>query len=162
DWIAQPGFLMRSRPRFHVFSEGTMLRSISVFSASTVLMLSACGPSGEDKAFSTDRSDAPLTKGEPGEGSRDAVRKIGGEAGGAGDNGEVAATRAGETMSTDAPPVVLNGAWISPSCGPRNYARSISFDAAGHFTAQDLISPCPRDVVCVWSGIIYHRGDYVV
>lgn len=56
----------------------------------------------------------------------------------------------------------LIGSWISPSCGNRTYARSIQFNADSSFVARDLVSPCPPDVVCVWSGIAYTRGMFAV
>ncbi|MFO0758491.1 MAG: hypothetical protein U0359_18505 [Byssovorax sp.] len=56
----------------------------------------------------------------------------------------------------------LAGEWTSPSCGDRKYARSFSFDDAGGFSAQDLVSPCPKGVTCVWSGIVVRKGTYAV
>ena len=56
----------------------------------------------------------------------------------------------------------LIGTWSSPSCGDRTYARTIQFDTSDNFHAQDLVSPCPPDVVCIWSGIVYTEGRYQV
>jgi hypothetical protein len=56
----------------------------------------------------------------------------------------------------------LVGSWSSPSCGARRYPRSLQFNGDSTFAARDLVSPCPPDVVCVWSGIVHTRGTYVV
>ncbi len=56
-------------------------------------------------------------------------------------------------------PVV--GGWSSPSCGDRKYTRTIRFDDKGGFAAQDLVSPCPPDAKCIWSGIVDRKGSYV-
>lgn len=76
---------------------------------------------------------------------------------------------AGTDTSTDDTRAALEGAeegligtWVSPSCGDRTYARRIQFDAGHSFRAQDLVSPCPEDVVCVWSGIVHTNGTYAV
>jgi hypothetical protein len=57
---------------------------------------------------------------------------------------------------------VIIGAWSSPSCGDRTYPREITFDEAGGFHAADLVSPCPPNVACVWSGIVHYSGKYSV
>lgn len=54
------------------------------------------------------------------------------------------------------------GAWVSPSCGDRAYPRHIELVSDGTFHADDLISPCPPKVVCVWSGIVHRKGTYTV
>jgi hypothetical protein len=56
----------------------------------------------------------------------------------------------------------LIGSWVSPSCGDRTYARRIRFELNSSFAAQDLVSPCPPDVVCIWSGIVYTDGRYLI
>jgi hypothetical protein len=56
----------------------------------------------------------------------------------------------------------LVGSWISPSCGTREYPRSIQFKDDSTFAAEDLVSPCPPDVTCFWGGIVYTRGTYAV
>ena len=61
-----------------------------------------------------------------------------------------------------AAPENLVGTWSSPSCGKRTYARKIQFDLGGSFTGMDLVSPCPPDVVCFWSGIVHRKGTYIV
>ncbi|HTJ81103.1 MAG TPA: hypothetical protein VL400_05245, partial [Polyangiaceae bacterium] len=46
-----------------------------------------------------------------------------------------------------------------PSCGSkRTYAREITFADGGTWTARDLVSPCPKDAKCVWSGIVERKG----
>jgi hypothetical protein len=54
----------------------------------------------------------------------------------------------------------LLGTWESASCGARAYARNLTFADATTFTAQDLVSPCPKGTTCVWSGIITRSGTY--
>jgi hypothetical protein len=61
-----------------------------------------------------------------------------------------------------AAPENLVGTWSSPSCGKRTYARKIQFGLGGNFTGMDLVSPCPPDVVCFWSGIVHRKGTYSV
>jgi hypothetical protein len=68
--------------------------------------------------------------------------------------------------TTTAPPPTgggdLVGTWRSPSCGTRKYERRITFVADGAFTAEDLVSPCPPKVACVWSGIVNRKGRYAL
>lgn len=52
-------------------------------------------------------------------------------------------------------------AWSSPACDERPYERQIRFDD-GRFAAKDLVSPCPPDKVCVWSGIIDRTGTWTL
>jgi hypothetical protein len=58
----------------------------------------------------------------------------------------------------------LAGTWESASCGARAYPRKITFSegaaAAATFSAEDLVSPCPKGTTCVWSGIIVRSGTY--
>lgn len=63
-----------------------------------------------------------------------------------------------------APPAQANvtGAWVSPACGARTYPRKIQFDGKGGFESQDLVSPCPPKVTCIWSGIVLNKGTYAV
>lgn len=68
-----------------------------------------------------------------------------------------------EPTGTDASPAVsVVGTWASASCGDRTYPRHIDFAAGGTFSATDLVSPCPPQVVCVWSGIVHRTGRYSV
>ena len=54
----------------------------------------------------------------------------------------------------------LVGEWKSPPCGARKYERRITLAKDGSFTAQDLVSPCPKGVACVWSGIVDTKGTW--
>jgi hypothetical protein len=65
---------------------------------------------------------------------------------------------AGANTSTAAAPLV--GRWSSPSCGKRTYPRLVAFAPTGTFMAEDRVSPCPPGTVCVWAGIVFHRGRY--
>ncbi|MEJ7732238.1 MAG: hypothetical protein WKG00_23905 [Polyangiaceae bacterium] len=38
--------------------------------------------------------------------------------------------------------------------------RTITLAANGSFTAEDRISPCPKGVACVWSGIVAWKGTW--
>ncbi len=61
-----------------------------------------------------------------------------------------------------APLPSVAGTWTSPSCGARTYERRLSLDPAGTFTAEDRVSPCPPNVACVWSGIVFTKGTYTL
>ena len=52
------------------------------------------------------------------------------------------------------------GRWISPSCGARKYERRFTFADDGTFEALDLVSPCPKGMACVWSGIVTSKGTW--
>jgi hypothetical protein len=54
------------------------------------------------------------------------------------------------------------GDWVSASCGQRTYAREISLGKDGSFSARDLVSPCPPDKQCVWSGIVDRSGKWAM
>lgn len=54
------------------------------------------------------------------------------------------------------------GTWSSPKCEKRTYERIVSFDEKGGFVAEDRVSPCPKDVRCVWSGIAISKGTFNV
>jgi hypothetical protein len=70
------------------------------------------------------------------------------------------ATPTASSSATPAAPAALIGTWVSPSCGERKYARRITFDDKNGFTASDLVSPCPKGVTCIWSGIVERRGTW--
>ena len=72
----------------------------------------------------------------------------------------VPATAAAPTTIPTAGAGSLVGTWESASCGARAYARNLTFADATTFTAQDLVSPCPKGATCVWSGIIARSGTY--
>lgn len=61
---------------------------------------------------------------------------------------------------TSDPGANLAGTWQSPSCGARKYARELTLGSDGTFSARDLVSPCPKDASCVWSGIVERKGTY--
>ena len=63
---------------------------------------------------------------------------------------------------TTTPDGSITGAWRSPSCGDRTYPREIQFAADGTFQSADLVSPCPPNVACVWSGIVNRKGTFTV
>jgi len=69
-------------------------------------------------------------------------------------------TDSGTAAATSAPPAGdgLAGAWTSPSCSKRTYPREITFDSNGIWSARDLVSPCPPNAKCVWSGIVDRSG----
>jgi hypothetical protein len=54
------------------------------------------------------------------------------------------------------------GKWSSPSCRDRTYVRELELAADGTFRSDDLVSPCPKGAVCVWSGIVHREGTYAV
>lgn len=56
----------------------------------------------------------------------------------------------------------VSGAWVSPSCGARTYTRRIDLAIDETFQSTDLVSPCPPNVVCVWSGVVNRKGTFVV
>jgi hypothetical protein len=64
------------------------------------------------------------------------------------------------TTTTPETPADVVGEWKSAPCGARKYERRITLAKDGSFTAQDLVSPCPKGVVCVWSGIIDTKGTW--
>lgn len=69
-------------------------------------------------------------------------------------------TAAPTSSSSGASAASVAGDYTSPSCGKRTYPRELSLGADGHFTASDLVSPCPPKAVCVWSGIVVRQGTY--
>lgn len=78
-----------------------------------------------------------------------------------------AAAGDGTVMTTQSPGAgnpdgSLVGKWMSASCGERTYARLLDLAADGTFDCADMVSPCPPEVICVWSGIVHRRGTYTV
>lgn len=77
---------------------------------------------------------------------------------------QVPATSA-PTTEPSAPPSDASapvGTWVSASCGQRTYPREITLAKDGSFTAADLVSPCPPDKKCVWSGIVDRSGTWAM
>jgi hypothetical protein len=54
------------------------------------------------------------------------------------------------------------GSWTSPSCGGRTFERRLVLKQDKTFSAQDLVSPCPPKVQCVWAGIVFWSGTWAV
>lgn len=73
-------------------------------------------------------------------------------------------TGAAPTLSPSAKPPApadkLEGTWRSDACGARKYRRVLKLEAGGAFEATDLVSPCPPQVACVWSGIVDRKGKW--
>lgn len=82
--------------------------------------------------------------------------------GGEGPDSNTDESKSSSDGALHAAPENLVGTWSSPSCEKRTYARKIQFDLAGSFTGMDLVSPCPPDVFCFWSGIVHRKGTYTV
>lgn len=65
------------------------------------------------------------------------------------------------STTSPAPGGTLTGTWSSAECGDkRKYPRKITFYPDGKFDAADLVSPCPPDARCVWSGIVNRSGTH--
>jgi hypothetical protein len=58
------------------------------------------------------------------------------------------------------PPTSIVGTWASATCGERSYARELVFVEGGSYVRLDLVSPCPPDSLCVWSGIVHFTGGW--
>jgi hypothetical protein len=52
------------------------------------------------------------------------------------------------------------GKYTSPSCDERKYPRELDLGADGQFTSRDLVSPCPPDRECYWSGVVQRKGTF--
>jgi len=52
------------------------------------------------------------------------------------------------------------GSWTSSGCGERTYVREITLAVDGTFVGRELVSPCPPDAHCVWSGIVDTSGTW--
>ncbi len=72
----------------------------------------------------------------------------------------VSAAPSASASAAPSAPVTLVGDWVSPSCGERKYPRHITFDDKTGFSASDLVSPCPKGVTCIWSGIVTRKGTW--
>ncbi len=59
-----------------------------------------------------------------------------------------------------APMIEYPAMYSSKACHARKYRRDIVLSAGGSFSAQDLISPCPPNARCVWSGIVNSKGRW--
>lgn len=85
--------------------------------------------------------------------------------------GEMKVVERYETFETDGAAVgsdppsgtsAVVGAWSSARCGERKYVRELELTADGTFRSADLVSPCPKGAVCVWSGIVNREGTYAL
>ncbi|MCB9796165.1 MAG: hypothetical protein H6741_26000 [Alphaproteobacteria bacterium] len=56
--------------------------------------------------------------------------------------------------------VGVTGAYSSASCHDRAYERRITLNENFTYSGQDLVSPCPPDVTCIWSGIVNFSGTW--
>ena len=54
------------------------------------------------------------------------------------------------------------GEWSSPPCGERWFERRIDLRPDGKFLGVDLVAPCLQGMQCMWSGIVYWSGTWVV
>jgi hypothetical protein len=54
------------------------------------------------------------------------------------------------------------GDWVGEPCGARKYVRWIHVAAGGVVAGQERVSPCPKGVACVWSGIVEWNGSYTL
>ncbi len=77
---------------------------------------------------------------------------------------EPAAEPAAPVVAAEAAPAAAapSGTWHSMSCGERAYARELTFDVTGTYTGKDLVSPCPPNARCIWSGVVTFSGTWVV
>lgn len=68
----------------------------------------------------------------------------------------VAAADAGDEAA--ALPVV--GTWHTVACGEVEYAQELVISEDGSFTYTDLVSPCPPNARCMWSGVVVRSGTW--
>lgn len=54
----------------------------------------------------------------------------------------------------------LTGSWSTADGAKGAIERQLTLHADGQFVAADLVSPCPPDVQCVWSGIVDNAGAW--
>lgn len=59
---------------------------------------------------------------------------------------------------TGAPDRSVAGRWTAK----RKWVVELQFDAQGTFEKSDLVSPCPPNARCIWSGVVVNRGTYEV
>jgi len=70
------------------------------------------------------------------------------------------------TVAASAPPIdpepvdEVAGRWAGPPCEYRDYYRQLELQTDGTFRATDLVSPCPADARCIWSGIVIRSGTW--
>lgn len=66
-----------------------------------------------------------------------------------------------QTMLGEATGIHFLGDWTAAACGGRGYARNLRFEEDGTYAGVDLVSPCPPDVACMWSGLVGYSGVWV-
>ncbi|HLM73568.1 MAG TPA: hypothetical protein VK459_12775 [Polyangiaceae bacterium] len=54
------------------------------------------------------------------------------------------------------------GAWSSRSCGAREFERLIKLQEGGELRGEDRVAPCPAGSQCMWSGIIFWSGSWMI
>ncbi|MDP2315547.1 MAG: hypothetical protein Q8P41_21795 [Pseudomonadota bacterium] len=62
------------------------------------------------------------------------------------------------TMLGEVPGVAFTGDWTSTGCAGRSFARNLRFENDNSYAGIDLVSPCPLNTQCVWSGIVGYAG----
>lgn len=65
-----------------------------------------------------------------------------------------------DTLLGKAPGVVFTGDWTSKTCPGRTYPRNLYINEEGEYAGLDLVSPCPKNVACMWSGLIGFAGTW--
>ena len=55
-------------------------------------------------------------------------------------------------------PVVAT--WTGEACGDRSYPRELTFTPDFRYQGRDLVSPCPPEATCVWSGVVSFSGTW--
>ncbi|MFN7146949.1 MAG: hypothetical protein ACK4YP_24455 [Myxococcota bacterium] len=63
-----------------------------------------------------------------------------------------------DTMLGQVPGVKFVGEWTSKGCDARGYARNLGIFENGEYAGVDLVSPCPTNARCMWSGIVGYAG----
>jgi hypothetical protein len=64
------------------------------------------------------------------------------------------------TTPEPAPVADFKGGWSSLICGARNYERRLTLMENGTISGDELVSPCPPNAQCVWSGIVSWKGTW--
>ena len=124
-------------------SSNTAVTRLELLAATCLFLASACSPAttppeGPEAGVSTTTTTAPAT------------------------TAPATATTTDQPTGATKPEPSVVGTWASPSCGERTYPRHIVFAPDGTFQSEDLVSPCPPKVACVWSGIVHRKGTYTV
>jgi hypothetical protein len=63
-----------------------------------------------------------------------------------------------QTMLGDVTGVVFTGDWTSTGCEGRSYARNLYIASDHSYAGIDLVSPCPPNAKCMWSGLVAYTG----